>query len=42
VDIAAMKSGFLPISKSKWVSWRNKVFAFNAKLNGLEVSLKDY
>jgi hypothetical protein len=34
VDIAAMKSVFIPISK-KWVSWRNKVFAFNAKLNGL-------
>jgi Fe-S oxidoreductase len=35
VDIAAMKSGFYTNIKSKWVSWRNKVFAFNAKLNGL-------
>jgi hypothetical protein len=34
MDIAAMKSEFLYHIKSKF-SWRNKVFAFNAKLNGL-------
>ena len=36
VDVAAMKSEFLyQYQKANGFSWRNKVFAFNAKLNGL-------
>ena len=36
VDVAALKSEFLyQYQKANGFSWRNKVFAFNAKLNGL-------
>ena len=36
VDVAALKSEFLyQYQKANGFSWRNKIFAFNAKLNGL-------